>query len=262
MHSYQGIKFKGFRPQLIPAKPALLSHKDYICPPKNIIAMPFKVVSKKKWENLVAKEAMEAVEQITNEIGAEIHDDLMQRLVVFRFYFDRIERELEDREQMEALVAEMKGEFHDVVQSIRKISRQLMPAKTEQETFSKSIHLLCLSMERPGAGHIHFETTAGEQALPELAETYLSRIVQELIHNAFKHSAAWHIWVRLRWSPSHLLIEVEDDGTGFMQASEAIAKLKNKYNTLKMRSQAIQATIEYKKGANGLLALVNYPLTT
>lgn len=237
------------------------SPTNYIFSLEMKFTMPYKIVSKKKWDTEVAQKAMEAVEQITNEMGAEIHDDLMHRLVVFRFYFDRIERELNDPEQMEVLVTEMKSEFQDVVQSVRKISRQLMPAKMEQENFTKSIHLLCLSMERPGAGHIHFESSGTEMPITEMTETYLSRIVQELIHNAFKHSSAWHIWVRMIWSPSHLTLEVEDDGTGFMQASEVVAQLNRKYNTLKMRAQAINARIHFENGANGLLARVSMNLT-
>lgn len=222
--------------------------------------MPYKIVSKKKWDAEVARKAMEAVEQITKEMGAEIHDDLIHRLVVFRFYFDRIERELNDPEQMEVLLTEMKSEFQDVVQSVRKISRQLMPAKLENENFTRSMRLLCLSMERPGAGHIHFECTGTALPIDTTAEVYLSRIVQELIHNAFKHSSAWHIWVRLKWSETQLTLEVEDDGTGFMQATEVAAQLNRKYNTLKMRSQAINAHIHFESGTNGLLARITLPL--
>jgi len=222
--------------------------------------MPFKIVARKSWDKMVAREAMEAVEHITNEMGAEIHDDLMHRLVIFRFYFDRMERELNDPEQLNTLLTEMKGEFQEVVQSVRKISRQLMPAKMDQKNFTSGLHLLCISMERPGAGHIHFECDGTEQPISDQSETYLSRIVQELIHNAFKHSAAWHIWVRMRWGANDLVIEVEDDGTGFMQNAKVIAELKKKYNTLKMRSQAIGATITYKNGANGLLAHVTFPM--
>ncbi len=222
--------------------------------------MPFKIVQKKKWEHLVATEAMEAVEQITNEMGAEIHDDLMHRLVIFRFYFDRLEPEAKDPEKFQALVNEMRSEFHDVIQSVRKISRNLMPSKMEQESFTKSIHLLCLSMERPGAGHVHFDSEGEEHPVSDIADTYLSRIIQELIHNAFKHSSAWHVWVRLYWSKDALNIEVEDDGTGFMDGSEVVARLKKKYNTLKMRSQAIHASINYENGSKGLLVRVNHPL--
>lgn len=222
--------------------------------------MPIKIVSAKHWERKVSREAMEALEQISTEMGAEIHDDLLQRLTIFRFYLDRLEREASSQEAVEALVTEMKGEYEDIIQSVRKVTRQLMPSHMEQETFTKSIHLLCLSLERPGAGHIHFEHNGVEHTLHKAVETYLSRIVQELIHNAFKHSSAWHVWVRMNWQSDKLLIEIEDDGTGFMETKEAIARLNTKYNTLRMRADAISAKITYTSGDKGLLARIECPV--
>jgi signal transduction histidine kinase len=86
---------------------------------------------------------------------------------------------------------------------------------------------------------------------------HVFRIVQELIHNAFKHSAAWHIWVRLTWSNQGIIIEVEDDGSGFSKVQEFVKRLKSKNNTLKLRSMTIGATIEYLQGSKGLLARVS-----
>lgn len=222
--------------------------------------MPVKLVSRKKWKMLVAQEAMQAVEQITNEMGAEIHDDLMHRLAVYKFYFERMDKEMNNPEAMRSLAAEMKTEFRDIIESVRKVSRQLFPAHTEQKTFTQSIHFLALSMERPGVGHVHFSSSGHEVSIPYQSEVYLSRIVQELIHNAFKHSSAWHVWVKMNWTPKQLVLEVEDDGTGFMDTKDAIAKLNSKYNTLRMRADAINAKISYSTGDKGLLVKVDYPL--
>jgi signal transduction histidine kinase len=44
----------------------------------------------------------------------------------------------------------------------------------------------------------------------------LFRVVQEALHNAQKHSAARHVFVRLRASdPRELVLTVTDDGVGF-----------------------------------------------
>jgi len=40
--------------------------------------------SKEKQEAEISRQAMEACEQIISEMGAELHDDLIQRLSVFR----------------------------------------------------------------------------------------------------------------------------------------------------------------------------------
>lgn len=222
--------------------------------------MPIKIISKKKWRMLVAQEAMEVVEQMANEMGAEIHDDLMHRLAIFKFFFERMDKEMHDPEAMLTLAAEMKMDFKDIIESVRRVSKQLFPAHMGQKTFTQSIHLLSLSMERPGMGHIHFSSDGHERAIAYQSEAYISRIVQELIHNAFKHSSAWHVWVKMHWTPERLIVEVEDDGTGFMETKDAIAKLNAKYNTLRMRADAINAKISYSTGDKGLRATLQYEI--
>jgi signal transduction histidine kinase len=49
--------------------------------------------------------------------------------------------------------------------------------------------------------------------LPEGLDLTAYRIVQEALTNTLKHSGAVRAWVRVRYEPSSLLIEVVDDGT-------------------------------------------------
>lgn len=207
----------------------------------------------------VSRLATEACEHIISDMGAELHDDLIQRLSIFRLWLDKLEMSLGDRAQAELQIVNMKGEFQEVIQSVRRISRRLMPVKMEGHTFQQAIAILCQNMERPGAGNVHFIPSGEERKLSPLVETHLSRIVQELIHNAYKHSSAWHVWVRLQWQSHHLMIEVEDDGTGTGKMGNSLALLKAKRNTLRMRCDAIGATLHYTPGKKGLHVTVVYP---
>ena len=211
-------------------------------------------LSNKKLESEISKRTAEACDQIISEIGAELHDDLIQKLSVFRLYLDRMERSAADQAEIESLSIKMRSEFDQVIHVVRNISRRLLPAKMEGETLEKTLEILCQNMEHPGTGHIHFENEGSPVLLENQVERYLFRIVQELIHNAFKHSSAWHIWVRLKWRSEKLVIEVEDDGTGFSKIPEFIERLKRKNNTLKLRSTVIGASINYSQGESGLLA--------
>jgi len=203
---------------------------------------------------------MEVCEHIISEMGADLHDDLIQRLSILRLSIDSLERSLSDRAESEALLVSIKGEFQEVILSVRKISRKLMSIPLEENSFQQGIAMLCQNLERPGLGIIHFQPTGNERKITPLARTYLYRLIQELIHNAFKHSSAWNVWVRLVWDSNRLTVEVEDDGTGFSKITEFIGLLRKKHNTLKMRCAVIQASIVYQQGENGLLARIIYPL--
>lgn len=208
----------------------------------------------------VSIKAAEFCEQIITDMGAELHDEIVQKLSSMLFYIERIERSSSDPGEILNLVARMRGDLESVTQSVRAISQRLNPVHASDDSFGNTIAQLCDSMQRPGNGHIACKTIGDERPVGQLSFTYLYRIVQELIHNAFKHSAAWKIDVTINWSPTLLIIEVEDDGTAIMKMNDITSILQSKRNTLQMRSQAINATIKYETGKKGLLARVEFPL--
>ena len=118
-------------------------------------------ISKEKHEAEVARQAMEACENIISEMGAELHDDLIQRLSILRLSLDKLERSLYDRAETEGQLVNLRGEFQEVIQSVRKISRKLLPVHTGDNSFQQGLIILCQNMERPGTGNVHFTGAVG-----------------------------------------------------------------------------------------------------
>jgi signal transduction histidine kinase len=222
--------------------------------------MPFLSRFAQKRQARVSQEAMEACEQIISEMGADLHDDLVQKLSVLRLHLDKIERSSFDPEETRAAVIKMQADFQGIIDSVRRISRRLHPVRLETDDFHKQIEMLCQNMDMPGAIRIIPSFEGQQRPLQPLQEAYLLRMLQELIHNAFRHSAAWYVWIRVSWEGQLLTIEVEDDGAGFAKEKEFAAILKAKHNTLRMRSQSIGAKILYEQGQKGLLARIELPL--
>jgi len=214
----------------------------------------------KKREKQVSREAMEACENIINEMGAELHDDLIQKLSILRLHLDKIERSSYDPQETQETIMKMQSEFQGIVDSVRSISRRLLPVKMDSDDFHKRIEMLCQNMDMPGAMRIEVSYAGEQKVLEHVQESYLLRMIQELIHNAFRHSSAWNIWVRVTWTDTLLQIEVEDDGAGFAKVNEFIKRLNEKNNTLRMRSTSIGAKIQYTEGKKGLLARIELPL--
>jgi len=219
-------------------------------------------LTKKDFEIAVSKQSMAVCEEIVTELGAEIHDDLIQRLTILRLSIDRLETTLNGAPDADRVLATIKAEYLAVIDSVRRTSQILLPTYLEEDSFSSNIRTLCQTLERPGAGNIQLTISGDELPLDRQSRVYLNRIVQEIIHNAFKHSAAWHVWVNLIWSARELTIRVEDDGSGFSKIPVFVGLLRSKWNTLRMRCRAINADIEFKQGSNGLIVQVVYPLKT
>ena len=247
--------------------PSLTNKRDLFCLFElinliklSIRAMPMFFTSQKKFNTEVSKRAAELCDQIMIETGAELHDDLIQKLSVFRLYIDRLEKSAHDRSEVESVLIKMRADFETVIDSVRRISNSFLPEQINDYSFNTVIKTLCKSLEKPGLGTIYLTIDGKERAISEISKRYLYRVVQELIHNAFKHSSAWHVHVRLNWTHHRLFISVEDDGSGFNKLSQFIETLKKKNNTLRLRTQAIGASITYHHGSKGLLASVEYHL--
>jgi signal transduction histidine kinase len=200
----------------------------------------------------------ELIERYENEIlkmGADIHDDLIQKLTVYRLHVDKLEH-AETILEVQVIADRMKTDFKTVVDSIRRITRRLLP-EMEIGSFTGMMRELCRREEKPGVAFIRFKSEGQEVPINESHQPHLLRIVQELINNATKHTLAWHIEVRLDWKPNEFQIEVEDDGKRFDDLAEKMRK-PGTFATLRMRTGRIGAHIRFAQGYNGTKAIVSY----
>jgi len=210
----------------------------------------------KNLEAEISRNATDACDHLMSEMGAEIHDDLVQKLSVMKFYIERLEVFVLLDPVLESILISIRTEYEHITQSVKRISRQLMPAKMEGESFSTSVDLLCQNMENTRSANIHFSQEGFERPIAQAQHAHLYRIIQELLHNAFKHSYAWHVWVTLTWDSNRLILEVEDDGTGVNNLPNVITLFRQKHNTLKMRCGQLGGSINYLKGTRGLVARI------
>src|SRR5689334_10638319 len=200
----------------------------------------------------------ELIERYENEIlkmGADIHDDLIQKLTVYRLHVDKLEH-ADTILEVKVIADRMKTDFKIVVDSIRRITRRLLP-EMEIGSFTGMMRELCRREEKPGVAFIRFKSDGTEVPISESDQPHLLRIVQELINNATKHTVAWHIEVRLDWKPDEFHIEVEDDGRRFEDLAEKMRK-PGTFATLRMRTARIGAHIRFSQGFNGTKAIVTY----
>lgn len=221
--------------------------------------MPF-YIYRKKIEREISRRVAEACEKILQEAGANMHDSSARAIFDCTCVIDTLKRSARGNE-LEDMVSKLEVCFGNLVQVVRAQSHSQFPPRPQDDTLDNLLKVLCSDMEVISRRHIHFSSEGPPTALEKEIEIYIFRIVQELIQNAFRHSSAWHTWVRTQWKPGILTIEVEDDGSGFNRIKEFIGRLRKKDNSLKMRSRTIGASIDYKWGTKGLLAVLHMKTT-
>lgn len=208
------------------------------------------------YEREIIREAATLFEREMQQMGADLHDDLVQKLAGFRLFMDRMER-ADSRSELESILMKMNSEFTRVVDSVRRISRRLLPEAIEAGSLNSALNELCNRIGPDRMAHIHLTIQGVEHNLLREEQLHLFRIVQELTNNIVKHTVAWHIWIRVYWFLEKLVIEVEDDGLHHEQLAHAIENQEGKsFLTLQKRAMLIGADLSYAPAEKGTRAMV------
>jgi signal transduction histidine kinase len=214
--------------------------------------------SKSSFDLEVSKQAMNHAEYLMVQIGAEIHDDAIQKLSIVRLHIDNINRNIASPLQIQKTLVDLTSDFEQAINSIRAISHRLMPSQFEHEPLGVQVFELCKSIENSTKRSLHVTTQGIEQSITKSVKLNLFRICQELIQNGLKHSLAWNIWIRLKWTSTHILIEVEDDGTNISKLNQTVTTLELKNNSMRIRAKSLGAKITYTIGTKGLITRIKY----
>lgn len=97
---------------------------------------------------------------------------------------------------------------------LRATSHNLYPDLLKREGLVEALRLFCEKIGNIASVDIGFEAIGKLPVLPADWELSLYRIVQELVQNIVKHSAARSAMVQLVTRDGLLTISVEDDGKG------------------------------------------------
>ncbi|MBN1400438.1 MAG: HAMP domain-containing protein [Anaerolineae bacterium] len=159
-------------------------------------------------------------EQERKRVARELHDDTAQALIVLGRRIE-LAQELAEGAQ-EDPCADLAGELgrlrdlvDDMLQSVRRFTRDLRPPLLEELGLSRSMEILGARVEREEGLSVDVHVHGTEQdLLPEL-ELGLYRLAQEALSNVRRHAQASHASVILTYRPHLVSLEVQDDGVGF-----------------------------------------------
>ena len=151
-----------------------------------------------------------ALEQERKRIVADLHDELGPLLSVVKFQVSTLDTTLtHDIEQISKATVHL----DDVLQRIRNICSELMPLVLARKGLFTAINELVEELSSLVPIKIEFAYTP--VMLEHSTQIHIYRMVQELITNAIKHSAATAIRINIKPENEILLIHVTDDGKGF-----------------------------------------------
>lgn len=158
--------------------------------------------------------ALRAAEEERQRIARELHDDTAQRLAGLMLLL-RVASQIEDREERERRIEQVREEISETAEAVRRIARGLRPPALDEVGLGAALDLLVRSLRRAHSLDIELTAARTGDRLDADAELALYRIVQEALTNAVRHAGASRIVVSLQEDEGAVRAEIEDDGRGF-----------------------------------------------
>lgn len=158
--------------------------------------------------------ALNAAEEERRRIARELHDETAQALAALLMNLTVLQRSLRD-EKLAEEVATLKTRLIDATEGVRRIARGLRPPELEDVGLAPALRSFV--RERFASGSVEIDFDGSESRLSVEQSLVAYRIAQEALSNAVRHAGAEHFRLALREDAGgrEVVLEVEDDGTGF-----------------------------------------------
>lgn len=177
-----------------------------------------KITELEKDKQLLAVDAMlKGQEEERGRIAKDLHDGLGGLLSGTKLSFTNMKENLlltpENALQFEKSLSMLDTTIAD----LRKVAHNLMPEALVKFGLNDALRDFCNSIQQSTNITVDYQKLGVDRKIDNTAETFIYRIIQELVNNAVKHANAKEIMVQLTVENNKVLLTVEDDGKGYSQ---------------------------------------------
>ena len=162
---------------------------------------------------LLSRQLIETQESERRRLSRDLHDQLGQTLTHLHFQLRQVQEAAPDQAaDLDAALSTL-DTLHD---DVRTLALSLRPSLLDDLGLIPALRWHVSRFGQRGAVRLRFECDVqGELRWPPDIETAAFRVAQEALTNALRHSQAKGIAVRLMGDPTHLRLQIVDDGVGF-----------------------------------------------
>jgi signal transduction histidine kinase len=209
------------------------------------------------------RQITKAQEDERGRIARELHDETAQGLVDLSRRLDALDSSGEElTEQMSNQLDDLQHRIEDLLQGLRRFSRDLRPSVLDDLGLLPALEGLIADIREYGIEPV-LQTRGEPRRLSPDAELALFRIVQEGLNNAKRHSGASQVTIEVQFREDSVRLKIHDDGEGFTlrgRMSDLVAMGRYGLVGIDERTQLLggQFTLETEVG-EGTLLVVNVP---
>jgi signal transduction histidine kinase len=156
-------------------------------------------------------------------IAAELHDSIGQNLLLIKNL-----AEMTMRSQAPEQAYEQLGTINHLatqcIAEARQISRDLRPLQLDHLGLKRALEAMLDHAAQASEAQFTYKFEPVDDLFSGEAALNLYRVVQESLNNVLKHAQASHVSVRIERDIHEVLLQIEDDGAGFVTATAAEKK--------------------------------------
>jgi len=184
-----------------------------------------------KWQQARIKAEIDTLENERKRIASDLHDELGPMLSAIKLQINHLEP---SDETETAVLSKSSNQIDSIIQRFRDISYDLLPNTLIRKGLVKAVEEFIDKLKRVSPVKIRF--TSPELHLNKDQELNIFRILQEIIHNAIKHSRASSLDIQIQNLDNAIRVSTVDDGVGFNY--EEKLKVSNGLGLLNLESRA------------------------
>ena len=167
-----------------------------------------------------SRQLMESQENERKRIAAELHDSLVQNLLIARNRSLIGLRHTDEPARVERELSEISGVLGSAIDEVRDIAHNLRPYQLDRMGLSKALRSLVAKLGES----VPFRLTAAiddlDPLLNDAASIHVYRICQEGLNNILKHASATVAGVSMRAGDNRIELVLMDDGKGMPPAGQ------------------------------------------
>src|SRR6201998_2820483 len=196
----------------------------------------------------LAQKLISTQESTLRYISRELHDEFGQILTAIGCMLRLRGTRAPEGSTLRADLQEVLETVQTTLESVRSLSQALHPVMLDEAGLESTLDWYIPTVERQTGISISYEKSRNTFTLDGGAGIHMYRVVQEALNNVTRHSGAREAWVRLRFLPQLLEVEVEDHGTGFVnqQTKQGMGLV-----AMRERAELVGGRIEFSQPAQG-----------
>ncbi len=162
----------------------------------------------------LAQQLIATRESTLSEVARELHDDLGQVLTAIGSMLGRAARQAPPGTALQTDLREIGQIAQTALENVRGLSQTLHPSILEDAGLEGTIRWYVSGLQRQTGLNVAYECDGIVRPIEPAIGIHVYRVLQEALGNVTRHSGADRAWVRLRFEPERLVLDVEDHGKG------------------------------------------------